>query len=197
MTINWIELLFLSIRKPRNGIAQLLQLSFNNSQLVQIVMLATCLVSIFTFVFSPTFMGAVQNTIGMQESQTRNLLEFNKITPINIVQSYIISFVVRCITLKYLGQLLNGNGDVRNSILSLAWFDIIRSVGLALGFIGLWVSPELTIISTLFGTIWLVWISINFISILHSFGNFILIFIGLLVGYCLTLFVLILLPSIF
>ena len=47
MSINWLELLLLSARNPRAGMSKLLESNFNNFQLLQIAMLAVCLISIF------------------------------------------------------------------------------------------------------------------------------------------------------
>ena len=151
MSINWLELLLLSARNPRAGMSKLLESNFNNFQLLQIAMLAVCLISIFLFLVVSTF-------------------------------------VARGIALTYFSRVFNGIGSLRNSILSLAWFDIIHSMGLAIVFIGLWVSPTITILFTLIGTVWLIWIAVSFISVLHNFKNVAVVFFGMIIGYILLHF---------
>ena len=188
MSINWLELFLLSARNPKAGMSKLLELNFNNFQLLQIAMLAVCLISIFLFLVVSTFGAVLPSALEMQPNQANIFSTLQSIKPISIVISGIISFVARGIALTYFGRVFNGRGSLRNSILSLAWFDIIHSMGLAIVFIGLWVSPTITILFTLLGTIWLIWIAVSFISVLHNFKNVALVFFGMIIGYILLHF---------
>ena len=188
MSINWLELFLLSARNPKAGMSKLLELNFNNFQLLQIAMLAVCLISIFLFLVVSTFGAVLPSALEMQPNQANIFSTLQSIKPISIVISGIISFVARGIALTYFGRVFNGLGSLRNSILSLAWFDIIHSMGLAIVFIGLWVSPTITILFTLLGTIWLIWIAVSFISVLHNFKNVVFVFFGMIIGYILLHF---------
>lgn len=183
MSMNWIELLFLSAKNPRAGASQLLGLKFNNFQLLQISILSICLISIFLFLVVSTFGAVLPNALEIQPNQTNIFSTLQSIRPINIVISGIISFIARSVALTYFSRVFNGIGSLRYSILSLAWFDIIHSMGLAIVFIGLWVSPTITILFTLVGTIWLMWIAVSFISVLHNFKNVSFVFFGMIIGY--------------
>ena len=128
MSIKWLELFLLSARNPKAGMSKLLELNFNNFQLLQIAMLAVCLISIFLFLVVSTFGAVLPSALEMQPNQANIFSTLQSIKPINIVISGIISFVARGIALTYFGRVFNGLGSLRNSILSLAWFDIIHSM---------------------------------------------------------------------
>ena len=169
MKLSWFNLFFELVRKPRFGAEQLLQLRLNNFQLLQLSILAICLISIFLFLVVSTFGAILPNSLDLQSNQMDIFSALRSIKPINLVISGVISFIARGVALTYFGQIFKGQGGFRDSILMLAWFDIIHSIGLAIIFIGLWISPTITIMLTLLGTIWLVWIATNFILVLHKF----------------------------
>jgi len=180
MQINWFELLLISVRRPRDGMSRLLDMEFNNTQLFQLSVLAICLISIFLFCVVSSFGTLLPNSLDIQENQVNIFSMLQSIKPINIVISGVISFVARGVALNYFARLFNGGGNLRQSIMCLAWFDIIHSIGLALIFIGLWISPTITIMITLLGTIWLLWIAVSFISVLHQFTNLTFVFLGMI-----------------
>lgn len=190
MQINWFELLLISVRRPRDGMSRLLDMEFNNTQLFQLSVLAICLISIFLFCVVSSFGTLLPNSLDIQENQVNIFSMLQSIKPINIVISGVISFVARGVDLNYFARLFNGGGNLRQSIMCLAWFDIIHSIGLALIFIGLWISPTITIMITLLGTIWLLWIAVSFISVLHQFTNLTFVFLGMIAGYFLLHFAL-------
>lgn len=190
MQINWFELLLISVRRPRDGMSRLLDMEFNNTQLFQLSVLAICLISIFLFCVVSSFGTLLPNSLDIQENQVNIFSMLQSIKPINIVISGVISFVARGVALNYFSRLFNGGGNLRQSIMCLAWFDIIHSIGLALIFIGLWISPTITIMITLLGTIWLLWIAVSFISVLHQFTNLTFVFLGMIAGYFLLHFAL-------
>tara|TARA_Y100000746_G_scaffold144403_1_gene123480 strand:+ start:3169 stop:3768 length:600 start_codon:yes stop_codon:yes gene_type:complete len=183
MKLSWLNLFLELVRKPRFGAEQLLQLRLNNFQLLQLSILAICLISIFLFLVVSTFGAILPNSIDLQSNQMDIFSALKSIKPINLVISGVISFIARGVALTYFGQIFKGEGGFRDSILMLAWFDIIHSIGLAIIFIGLWISPTITIMLTLLGTIWLVWIATNFILVLHKFSNIIFVFLGMIFGY--------------
>ena len=190
MQINWFELLLISVRRPRDGMSRLLDIEFNNTQLFQLSVLAICLISIFLFCVVSSFGTLLPNSLDIQENQVNIFSMLQSIKPINIVISGVISFVARGVALNYFARLFNGGGNLRQSIMCLAWFDIIHSIGLALIFIVLWISPTITIMITLLGTIWLLWIAVSFISVLHQFTNLTFVFLGMILGYFLLHFAL-------
>jgi hypothetical protein len=183
MKISWLNLFFELVRKPRFGAEQLLQLRLNNFQLLQLSILAICLISIFLFLVVSTFDVILPNSLDLQSNQMDIFNALRSIKPINLVISGVISFIARGVALTYFGQIFKGQGGFRESILMLAWFDIIHSIGLAIIFIGLWISPTITIMFTLLGTIWLIWIATNFILVLHKFSNIMFVFLGMIFGY--------------
>ena len=130
-----------------------------------------------------TFGVILPNSLDLQSNQMDIFSALRSIKPINLVISGVISFIARGVALTYFGQIFKGQGGFRESILMLAWFDIIHSIGLAIIFIGLWISPTITIILTLLGTIWLIWIATNFILVLHKFSNIVFVFLGMIFGY--------------
>jgi len=190
MKSSWLSLFFELVRKPNTGALQLLKFKLSNIQLLQLSILSICLISIFLFLVVSTFGAILPNSLNIQSNQLDIFSALKAIKPINLVISGVISFIARSVALTYFGRLFQGQGSFRESILILAWFDIIHSIGLGIIFIGLWISPAITIVLTLFGTIWLVWIATNFILVLHKFNNIAFVFLGMISGYFLLHFLL-------
>ena len=79
MSINWLELFLLSARNPKAGMSKLLELNFNNFQLLQIAMLAVCLISIFLFLVVSTFGAVLPSALEMQPNQANIFSTFNQL----------------------------------------------------------------------------------------------------------------------
>ena len=187
MRFNWRDFLFHFALKPREAGSHLLNFKLTNIQLIQLSVLAICLLTIFRFLIIATYGSSLTDSIDMQNMQSNQMEIFQilkLITPINIVYTLFILFLARAVALTFFGRMFGGRGTFRETVLFLASFDIIHSILLAILFISLWVLPVIiTDIFMLLGSILMVWISTNLIQVLHKFNNLMFVFFGLIAGY--------------
>ncbi|WBU54126.1 Yip1 family protein [Paracoccus sp. SCSIO 75233] len=92
--------------------------------------------------------------------------------------------------LSSLGRMLGGRGDFADSLLVVAWVQLLYVVIQAAQLVLMLVLP---LVASLFGmvaTVIMFWITVRLVRALHGFSNSFLVFLGLLAGILLAVFLL-------
>ena len=153
-----VNLIMLSVTRPQEAAGQLLGLSLSREAAWCLLGAATALSVIMTFVISG----------GEQAQVVQGMAPFS---PLMLALFLGCSSVVMGYAIHFTGNAMDGTGNLTNSILVVAWLQVLQLAGLMIQGVALIVSPSFSAVLGLVIGITLIWVCLSFVNVLHGFGS--------------------------
>lgn len=108
----------------------------------------------------------------MQGAQAAQIVEgMAPFSPMMLALFLGCSSVITGYAIHYTGQAMDGEGSLTNSMLLVAWFQVLQLAGLVVQALALPISPGFSDILRLMIGLGLIWVFLSFVNVLHAFGS--------------------------
>lgn len=172
-----------TLRDPQTGIAQVLALGLSPAAIRMLAALAIVLEAMLNHALAQATLAAIGPVARVQGSLLARFAELADTGPMWLALHGLIAFALRSLLLHRMGERFGGQASADDSMLAVAWYDLLWSGFVAIAVVLTVVTPFLTAFFFGLGGLWMLWVMVNIVAGAHRFTRLGPVFLGVIAGY--------------
>lgn len=189
-------LVALSLRDPRSGIEAVLALGWPGNAIRMLALLVIIAEAVLNYLLAQATLVAVGPLASGNTPIMVAFLHIANMGPMPLLLRGLIAFVLYALLLHRAGTRFGGRGSMDACLLTVAWYYLLWSLFVGVAVVLTLITPFLTAFFFGLGSLWMLWILVNFVAGVHGFNALGPVFLGIIGGYLAVTLVLSFIPII-